>query len=63
MASYIVKWEIEVDADSPEEAVRQAYNDLFPHPGNGSTATFFDVIEGERSPDGKWTTLDLNDLA
>lgn len=44
MAEYLVSWQIEVVADSPEEAAIEAYN-MMPHPGSDSTATFLDVLD------------------
>jgi len=47
MTSYVVTWAIDVDADSPEEAARQAYA-IQRDPE--STANCFDVTEfGEDS--------------
>lgn len=46
MASYLVSWDIDVEADNPTDAARQA-EDLFRHPG--STATFFNVIDKSTS--------------
>jgi hypothetical protein len=45
MNSYIVSWQVEVDADTPEDAVTQAC-EMLPVDGR-STATFFDVLDPE----------------
>lgn len=44
MPEYLVRWEIEVDADSPEEAVDKACQ-MLPVAGNDSIATVFEVVE------------------
>ena len=49
MPTYIVRWEIEIDADTPREAVEFAI-DMLPiaHPEDGqehTLATVFDVLD------------------
>lgn len=63
MAAYVVKWEIEVEADSPEEAVAEAYN-MFPHPGSDSTAKYFDVAPEPEAddPNTVWESVKLDDV-
>lgn len=53
MNSYLVSWDIDVEASSPAEAAKQA-EELFKHPG--STATFFNVIDKST---GEETLVDL----
>lgn len=45
MQEYLVSWQIEVDADTPEEAAHLAASMMPLCVGNGSTATFFDVLD------------------
>ena len=46
MTWYLVRWEIDLLADSPEEAARQAREVQL---DTGSTATCFDIVDtGER---------------
>lgn len=52
MPSYRVVWEIDLDAETPEDAARKA---LAIHRDPGSTATFFTVT----SPDGAAKDIDL----
>ena len=54
MTTYLVTWRIEVDANSPLEAVREAHSCL-PTDNNDSTATVFDVesLDEEGHRDGK----------
>lgn len=44
MPSYIVRWEIEVDADTPHEAIEQAI-EMLPIMSSDSRATIFDVLD------------------
>ena len=53
MTSYLVSWDIDVEARSPAEAAKQA-EELFRRPG--STATFFNVIDKST---GEETLVDL----
>lgn len=46
MNTYVVGWNMEIDAESPEEAARQA---LAIHRDPNSTATVFDVLEADGS--------------
>jgi len=55
MTSYSVNWEIEIDAESPVEAARQA---LTIHRDQNSTATVFDVFDEE----GNCTRVDLLEI-
>ncbi len=52
---YVVTWEIDVDADSPEEAARQAWAAMR---RPESTANVFDVLD----EDGECTRVDLEEL-
>lgn len=54
MPEYHVLWKVDVEADSPEEAARQART-MQVRPG--TTATVFDVIEGDS--DGDAVRVDL----
>lgn len=56
MARYLVTWEIDVWADTPEEAARQAH-DMVRRPD--TTATVYKVIEHDG--DGTAFTVDLLD--
>jgi|SoiMethySBSTD1v2_1073268.scaffolds.fasta_scaffold5007237_2 hypothetical protein len=63
MAEYLVRWEINVSADSHREAAKQARQaQIRP----GTTATVFEVsrrpatIGGRR---GAWVTVDLDETA
>lgn len=57
MSTYIVRWEMEFEADSPEDAARQA---LRVHRDPESIATVFDVEHCEDGPDkGSFTQVDL----
>lgn len=42
MASYIISWHIELDADTPEDAVAEAVDMLM---SPDTTATVFDVLD------------------
>lgn len=53
--TYLVTWEIEVDADSPRDAAQRAL-DMQRDPD--STATVFGVVEFDT--DGDTTTIDLS---
>jgi hypothetical protein len=55
MTSYSVNWEIEIEAESPEAAARQA---LKIHRDQNSTATVFDVFDEE----GNCTRVDLLEI-
>ena len=55
MTTYSVNWEIEVEAESPVEAARQA---LKIHRDQNSTATVFDVFDEE----GNCTRVDLLEI-
>jgi hypothetical protein len=52
MTMYSVNWKIEIEAESPVEAARQA---LEIHRDPNSTATVFDIYDGQ----GNYTCLDL----
>jgi len=52
---YVVTWELDVDAGTPEEAARQAW-DTMRRPE--STANVFDVLDA----DGGCTRVDLEEL-
>ncbi len=54
MNSYSVSWTIDIEADSPEDAARQA---LGIHRDSNSTATVFDVQDA----DGTTTVIDLDE--
>ena len=43
MPSYTVQWEIQVDADSPEQAARQVFDEYFSDP----SANHFTVTDDE----------------
>lgn len=49
MPSFIVRWEIEVDADTPAAAVETAC-EMLPIMGNDTTATVFHVWPAETAP-------------
>ena len=53
MNSYLVSWDIDVEADNPREAAKQA-EELFKR--SDSTATFFNVIDKST---GEETLIDL----
>ena len=55
MTSYSVNWEIDIEAESPVEAARQA---LKIHRDQNSTATVFDVFD----EDGNHTRVDLLEI-
>lgn len=55
---YTVRWEIEVSADTPEEAVRSVFEDFF---RQGTDATVFDVKE-HGAEDDQFQMLDAADL-
>lgn len=55
MTTYTVKWTIEIDAETPEEAAREA---LEIHRDPASLATVFDVYDKK----GNHTRVDLLDL-
>jgi hypothetical protein len=52
MTTYSIKWEIEIDAKTPEEAARKAFEI---HRDPASMATVFDVYDKE----GNYTRVDL----
>jgi hypothetical protein len=52
MKTYSVNWKIDIEAESPVEAARQA---LEIHQDPNSTATVFDVYDGQ----GNYTRIDL----
>ncbi len=47
MRRYLVQWEIEIEADDPVEAIRQA-REMMPTPGNDTTANYFTVEDRDR---------------
>lgn len=55
MTSYSVNWEIEIEAESPEAAARQA---LKINRDQNSTATVFDIYD----EDGNHTRVDLLEI-
>ena len=55
MAEYLVRWEIELEADNPQDAAAQA---LDIHRDPDSIATVFDVVD----PDGETTRVDVQEL-
>ena len=55
MTSYSVNWQVEIDAESPVEAARQA---LKIHRDQNSTATVFDIYD----EDGNSTHVDLLEI-
>ncbi len=62
MSAYVVRWEIEVDAESPEEAVDLACQ-MLPVAGNETTATFFGVCpEADADdPNVQWQSVDIRE--
>ena len=56
MAEYVVRWKIELEADSPQDAAAQAL-DIQRDPD--SIATVFDVVD----PGGASKTVDVAELA
>ncbi len=61
MTKYSVKWEIDLEADSPEMAAIEALRIQRDH---GSIATFFQVAEctKENSENLTYTNVDLEDI-
>lgn len=55
---YSIRWEISIDAESPEDAVRQVYNDYFKH---DHSAQVFDVKPID-SDDSDYQMIDLEEL-
>ena len=55
MNNYIVKWEIDIEAETPEDAAKQA---LYIHRDPQSIATYFNVIDEECNH----TSVDLDQL-
>ena len=55
MTHYVVTWEIDVDAETPQDAARQAWELMR---AEDSTANVFDVLD----EDGECTRVDLEDL-
>ena len=53
---YVATWQIEIDADSPEDAARQAWEHMR---RPDSRANVFDII----SEDGSSARVDLTELA
>lgn len=60
MPAYTVRWEIDVDADTPEQAVAHAVT-MMPVPGNDTTATWCDVCHEADTTlmDAQWTTINV----
>lgn len=56
MANYHVQWEIDVDADTAEDAARQAFAHM---QRVGTTATVFQVYS---DPEGDCVTVDLTEI-
>ena len=56
---YVVKWEIDLEADSPEEAARLA---LAIHRKPDSIATVFDVAQNRNGDVDEWTRVDLSEI-
>lgn len=44
MPHFLISWQIDEEADSPQEAIRQAITRM-PHPGSSSCATIFEVVQ------------------
>lgn len=57
MPRYLVQWEIDIDADSPEDAARQAFAHM---QRPGTTANVFDVIEHDAG--GEKVRVDLQEI-
>lgn len=57
MPMYLVRWEINIEADTPREAAEQARNI---HADPESIATVFDVGVVGTYPIREWTTIDLS---
>lgn len=62
MAKFVVRWTIEVDADTEHEAVEQAA-EMLPIMGNDTTATVFEVCPEDNADDPtvKWISVDVRD--
>ena len=62
MNTYTVKWEIDLETDSPEIAATEALRIQRDH---GSIATFFQVAvcTGDNTEKLNYTNVDLEDLA
>lgn len=58
MPEYLVKWEIDINADSPREAAEKA---LEIHRDPDSVATFFKVIHPEDDEKRSWSDIDLDE--
>jgi hypothetical protein len=59
MSKYLVTWQIEVEADSPEDAAHQAF-ELQRDDGTGcTTATVFTVQRFGRSKPGRKVEIDV----
>lgn len=56
MPEYLISWEINIAANSPKEAAKQAKK-YMPCPGSGSTATVFRVTD----EDGESVNIDLTE--
>lgn len=52
---YVVTWEMDIDAETPQDAARQAWAAMR---AEDSTANVFDVLD----EDGECTRVDLEDL-
>jgi hypothetical protein len=63
MSTYVVQWQIDIEAESPEDAVMEAYN-LLPFPGSDSIATVFSVTTADQAddPNVTWQTVDVREL-
>lgn len=57
MPRYLVTWEIDIDADSPEDAARLAFAHM---QRPGTTANVFDVIEHDTN--GEAVRVDLEEI-
>lgn len=57
MARYLVSWEIDIHADSPDDAARQAFAHM---QRPGTSATVFDVLEYDSN--GQAIRVDINEL-
>ena len=56
MPEYIVRWEIDIDADSPREAAEKAL-EVVRDPA--SIATFFQVLDRDSLEEAEWESVDL----
>jgi len=59
MKTYYVEWSVEVDAETPEAAAREA---VAMHRDPDSIANVFDVIECTETGNGEKVRIDLDEL-